>query len=156
MYDDLERENRLLEMTSIDDPFLLAQTECEQDQLPAQISTDDEELIVPIEKMNDSDIIDDELEFKCPIQSRCAIDNAQQTDLNSHESVEQYQNRNSRLVSYTCLIVLLMLPFIFGRFITPWGKMIASIFIASSLVFIRSTNDESDCERAGKDQSTSE
>ncbi len=123
--DDLERENRLLEMTSIDDPFLLAQTECEQDQLPAQISTidDDEELIVSIEKMNDSDILNDELEFKLPIQSRCAIDNAQQTDLNPRKSVEQYQNRNSRLVSYTCLIALLMLPFIFGRIITPWGKM---------------------------------
>ncbi len=64
---DLERENRLLEMTSIDDPFLLSQTENDHYYLPTQTSTIEEnEFIVSdenstIEKMNDSDI---EFEFK--------------------------------------------------------------------------------------------
>lgn len=121
---DLERENRLLEM-----PLLFSQAENDHQLLPFQTSTiEEKEFIIPDENstietpatMNENDVLNTGFEVKEVIQSVSQ-------EIKLRKCVEQYDNKNNRLVSCTCLIVLLTLSFIFGRIITPWGKMMIDL-----------------------------
>jgi hypothetical protein len=59
--------------------------------------------------------------------------NAQQTevtpisqDLKPRKRFERHRNKDDTLVSCTCLVVLLILPFIFGQIVPQWGKIYLS------------------------------
>lgn len=59
----------------------------------------------------------------------------------SRKSFERHQNKHDTLVSCTCMIVLLILPFIFGQIVTQWDQSTMNI-IAKELVKTNQRLDE--------------